>query len=90
MLNRLSTRLGVDQQQDEVSRELGRRVAVVTLSKNCTAAYSPHESGGTTVDRRRATDAHLHRSPFSFLIVLRLATRAGTDAFYRLHFGFPG
>ncbi len=28
MLDRLSTRLGVDQQQDEVSRELGRRVAV--------------------------------------------------------------
>src|SRR6266513_2947081 len=31
MLDRLSTRLGVDQQQDEVSRELGRRVAVEHL-----------------------------------------------------------
>src|ERR1700748_583917 len=31
MLDRLSTRLGVDQEHDEVSRELGRRVAVEHL-----------------------------------------------------------
>jgi Protein of unknown function (DUF1003) len=33
MLNRLSTRLGIDQHQDEVSRELGRHVAVEHLRR---------------------------------------------------------
>ena len=52
MLDRLSTRLGVEQHQDEVSRELGRRVAVEHLVEELHSRL-PAASAGKRLDWQR-------------------------------------